>query len=190
MKKQIDKTISSSTDQVSTFNHKSPIQHQSISKINKHYKEFQHALHTLKVAVEELWHLELEHLSNHESVSSKLSNTKFEPQVPSIYSCRTILPISISETYQRKNETFSNINSPNIAHANPIVSTHKILPNQIDQSNIQSIPHTQKSTETFRSINKQQSESGSGDNSIKYCTKSAILHLKFRCSKHTHINKE
>ncbi|CAF1146115.1 unnamed protein product [Adineta steineri] len=186
MKKQIDKTISSSTDQISTFDHKSPIQHQSISKINKHYKEFQHALHTLKLAVEELWHLELDHLSNHESVSSKLSNTKFDTQVPSIYSCRTILPISISETYQRKNETFSNINSPNIAHANPIVSTHKILPNQIDQSNIQSIPHTQKSTETFRSINKQQSESGSGDNSIKYCTKSAILHLKFRCSKHTH----
>ncbi|CAF1382129.1 unnamed protein product, partial [Adineta steineri] len=119
MKKQIDKTISSSTDQISTFDHKSPIQHQSISKINKHYKEFQHALHTLKLAVEELWHLELDHLSNHESVSSKLSNTKFDTQVPSIYSCRTILPISISETYQRKNETFSNINSPNIAHANP-----------------------------------------------------------------------
>jgi hypothetical protein len=192
----IDKTISSN-DHNSTSDLLIPLRQQSIqsiNKISKHYKEFQYALYTLKIAAEDLWRLELEQLHNRKPISSNLSSTTFDLQVPSIYTCRTILPVA-SETLYSKNKISSSVNSPVILQPSPTTSNHKTIlskmgiKNKMDQSNIQSVPHKQKSKRTFVSRSKTQKQYESGDNSTKFWTKTALLHLKFLCSKHTHMEK-
>ncbi len=160
----------------------------SLGKINKHYKEFQHALNMLKISVEELWRLELEQLHNHESISPNSSNIRFDLQVPSIYTCRAVLPMT-SETVSSKNE---DVNSPTILQPSSTASIHETISNKMGikekmfQSNTQSISPKQKSTGSLLSISKKQRQYESGDNFTKYQTKTALLHLKFRCSKHLH----
>jgi len=164
----------------------------SVHKINKHYNEFQHALHMLKISVEELWRLELEQLHNHKSISPNSSNIRFDLQVPSIYTCRAVLPM-VSKIIPSKNQISSSVNSPIILQSSS--STAKIhetrsnkmgIKEKMFQSNTQYVSSKQKSTGSRLSISKKQKYSQSDDNFIKYWTKTAFLHLKFRCSKHIH----
>jgi len=164
-----------SNHQISTPNLGLPLRQpsvKSVHKINKHYNEFQHALHMLKISVEELWRLELEQLDNHKSISPNSSNIRFDLQVPSIYTCRTVLPM-VSEIIPSKNQISSRVNSP-------------IIKEKMFQSNTQSVSPKQKSTGSLLSISKKQKYSESNDKFTKYWTKTAFLHLKFRCSKHIH----
>jgi hypothetical protein len=184
----------SSNYQISTPNLGLPLRQESVkslNKVNKHYEEFQHALHMLKLSVEELWRLELEQLQNHKSISPNSSNIRFDLQVPSIYTCRAVLPI-VSETISSKNPVSSRINSSIILQPSSTTSIHETISNKMGikekmfQSNTQSISSKQKSTGSLLSRNKKQKQYESGDNVTKYSTKTALLHLKFRCSKHIH----
>ncbi|CAF2319897.1 unnamed protein product [Rotaria sp. Silwood2] len=146
----------------------------------------------LKISVEELWRLELEQLRNHELISSHPSNIRFDLQVPSTYTCRAVLPMT-SETQCSKNDIYSSVNSPIILHSSPTTSTHEIISNKMGikdkmfQSNIQSMFFQKsKPIDTHLSISKKQKRHGLEDNSMKFWTKKALLHLRFRCSQHLH----
>ncbi|UJR25129.1 hypothetical protein I4U23_006488 [Adineta vaga] len=128
-----------------------------------HYQNFQHALYTLKVAIEDLWRLELQQLNQHNSNTIDPSNAKLDLQVPSIYPCRTILPI---------------------ANDKPIVASKSIA-----NTKSQSISSQQKFKKTSSSISHKRRQYASGDNLMKHRRKNALLHIKFRCTKHTHINR-
>lgn len=165
---------------------------QSLHKINKHYNEFQHALYMLKTSVEELWRLELEQLRNNIPISPISSNIRFDLQVPSIYTCRAVLPMA-SETIHSENKiSSSRVNTPIILQPSPTPSTHEVVSNKMGikekmfQSNIQSVDRKKKTNRSLLSINKKQKQYGSGDNFTKYRSKTALLHLKFRCLKHMH----
>jgi hypothetical protein len=190
---KIGKTLPAS-NQISASNFDLPLKQQStqsLHKISKHYKEFQHALHMLKISVEELWRLELQQLRNNESISPISSNIKFDLQVPSIYTCRAVLPIA-SEIIYPKAKISSSINSSIMLQPSPTPSTHEIksikmgIKEKIFQSNIQSVDHKKKSTGSLHSISKKRRHYESGDNFTKYRKKTALLHLKFQCLKHMH----
>jgi hypothetical protein len=181
-------------DQLSTPDLRLPFRQQSIQslhKINTHYGEFHQALCMLKMSVEELWRLELEQLRDHKLTSQKPSNTIFDLQVPSIYTCRSVLPIA-SETTHLKNKISPTVESSIILHPSSIASTEEIASNKtaikdkMIKSSIQSLSNSRKSTRSLFSISKNQKQNEFVDNFKKYWTKTALLHLKFRCSKHTH----
>lgn len=165
----------------------------SSHKICKHFGDFQHALHMLKVSVGELRRLELEQLSNQKSTSPNSSNMRFDLQVPSIYTCRAVLPIA-SQIIPSQTQISSKISSPIIFQSNSTAPVPKIMSNKMgikekmsQQSNTSSVSSKQKSNRSLLSIpNKKQRRYESGDNFTKYSTKKALLHLKFHCSKHTH----
>ena len=121
-----------------------------------HYEEFQHALHTLKIAVEDLWRVELQQFNQHSAIPMDLSNAKLDLQVPSIYSCRTILP--------RADE--KNLCVPS---------------NSISDKNLQFMSSKK---EALRSLSKHPKHYISNDSAIKYRRKKALLRLKFQCPQH------
>jgi hypothetical protein len=185
---RVDETISSN-DQISTPNLLRQQSLQSLHKINKHYKEFQHALHMLKISVEELWRLELKQLHNNKSISPNPSNIRFNLQVPSIYACRAVLPM-VNETIPLENKISSSINSPNVLQPTPTASLDETMSNKTETkekmspSSTQSIFPQQNSTRSLLSISKKRKQYESSDKFTKYWSKTALLHLKFRCSKH------
>ncbi|CAF1240884.1 unnamed protein product [Adineta ricciae] len=121
-----------------------------------HYEEFQHALYTLKIAIEDLWRVELQQFDQHSAIPMNLPNGKLDLQVPSIYSCRTILP--------RANE--KNLYVP---------------PNAISDKNLQSMSLKK---EALHSLSKHSRHYVSNDSPIKNRRKKALLHLKFQCPQH------
>ncbi|CAF1187049.1 unnamed protein product [Rotaria sordida] len=141
----------------------------------------------LKISVEELWHLELEQLRNHESISSYSSNIQFDLQVPSTYTCRAVLPMA-SEIQCSKNDIISSVNSSFILQPSPTASNHEIISNKmrIKDKIFQSISQKSKFIDTFHLKSKKQKRHEFNDNIIKFWTKKALLHLKFQCSQHMH----
>ncbi|CAF0756766.1 unnamed protein product [Rotaria sp. Silwood1] len=141
----------------------------------------------LKTSVEELWCLELEQLHNQKSISPCLSNIRFDLQVPSIYTCRAVLPIA-SETLCSKNDIYSSVNSPIIYQPSLTASTHETISNKmgIKTKMFQSIFEKPKPINTHLAVGKKHKRYGFYDDSMKFWPKKGLLHLKFRCSQHTH----
>ena len=163
----------------------------SLSKIKNHYSEFQHALNMLKASVEELWRLELEQLQNHQSTPVDISNITFNLKVPSIYTCRAVLPMA-SETVHLENEDASNVHSPMSSPVTPVASIQDAHSNKMNTqenmlpSNSQTTSSKWKTAQSLLSPNKNQRQSGSSKTFTKYCRKTALLHLKVRCLKRVH----
>ena len=162
---------------------------QPLHKIHKHYKEFQYALNALKVSVEELWLLELDQLRDHGSISVHSSNLQFDFQVPSTYACRSILPVT-SGALCLENRIASNVNAPTICQSRSKSSIHETVSNKmriIDnvlRPKIQYDSYKQKPTRTPLAVNKKRRRSRSNSIFTKYWINKALLHLKFRCSRH------
>jgi hypothetical protein len=174
----------SSHKQISTPNLRLPLRQQSVKslyKIKNHYREFQHALNMLKASVEELWRLELAQLQNHESIST---NIIFDLQVPSIYNCRAVLPMA-SETIPLETKDTASVNSSIIVQSQEVVSNRMNIEDNRLQPSAQSVSTEQKSTKSFGSIDKKRRQYASDNNFTKYWRKTALLHLKFHCSKHS-----
>jgi len=174
----------SSHKQISTPNLRLPLRQQSVKslhKIKNHYREFQHALNMLKASVEELWRLELAQLQNHESIST---NIIFDLQVPSIYTCRAVLPMA-SETIPLETKDTASVNSSIIVQSQEVVSNRMNIEENRLQPSAQSVSTEQKSTKSFGSIDKKRRQYASDNNFTKYWSKTALLHLKFHCSKHS-----
>ncbi|CAF1166138.1 unnamed protein product [Adineta ricciae] len=121
-----------------------------------YYEDFQHALYTLKIAVEDLWRVELQQFNQHSAIPVNLSNAKLDLQVPSIYSCRTILPGAGEKSLC-------------------------VPPNAISDKNLQFMSSKE---EALRSLSKHPRHYVSNDSAIKNRKKKASLHLKFRCPQH------
>ncbi len=174
--------------QISIPNLRLPLRQQSVKslhKIKNHYREFQHALNMLKTSVEELWRVELAQLENHES------NIIFDLQIPSIYNCRAVLPMA-SETIPLEIKDTDNVNTPITLPSTPAASSiQEIVSNRMNieenrlQSSAQSISSKQKSIKSLGMIDKKRSQYASDNNFTKYGRKTALLHLKFHCSKHS-----
>lgn len=163
--------------------------------INEHYKDFQQALYMLKVSVEELWRLELNQLDKLSTRSEKSPNAIFDLQVPSIFPCRPVVPVQSQTTIQattvkKPSSTVTNLHirsrpSP-ISLSTPSPETRSTKSNpKVVRSMISSLLNKPKASQSSLLMSKKSKQRGSGDNSRKYCTKKAFLHLKFRCSKHT-----
>jgi hypothetical protein len=135
---------------------------------HEHYKEFQEALSMLKVSVEQVWRFELE------QIEEQRDKPGADWQVPSIYACRSVRP-TISETIPPKPEIASRSDTPIIEQPSPLTTSPSA-----------SLFQKQKSTESNFSAGRKSKRRGCGDQTIKYGTKKALLHLKFRCSKHMH----
>ena len=145
----------------------------SSSEPTDRYKEFQEALSMLKVSVEQVWRFELEQL--HEQGK----NSGVDCQVPSIYSCRSVLPM-ISETIPSIPKKASRSDTPVVGplpNATPVKTPSS---KQIIQFS------RQKSTATHFSAGRKSKQLGFGDQVIRYGTKKALLRLKLRCAKHMH----
>ena len=158
------------------------------SKVNKHYQDFQYTLNMLKTSVEELWQFEVDQLHRHQNTSSNSSNTKINTDVPSIYNCRPVLPID-NEIVEVKKPIQSVSNSVIVMHypsSETVNTINDIKPKSlISQSSSQPISSKDKSTKSLISIGKKRRQHDRGDNTARCSTKKALLHLRFRCSKHT-----
>ena len=162
---------------------------QPLSPTNKHYEQFQQALYMLKVSVEELWQLELEQLRNHPCGPRDLLKPTFDLQIPSIYSCRAVLPMA-SQTIHSKLTVASSASTPLIQQPSPAAEPYESLATKMRPNDEMIQPETsplfdeRRSTESVRSIRKKQKRYASGDKLNKQCRKKAFLHLNFRCPKH------
>ena len=163
----------------------------SSHKMDNHYREFQHALNMLKASVEELWRLELEQLQDHGSTPVSISNIKFDLQVPSIYTCRAVLPM-VSEAVHLENKDIADIHSPMTSPTTPVASIQDNLSNKMNTqendlpSNSQTTSSKWKSAQSILPSNKKRREHRSTKKFTKYWRKTALLHLRFRCLKPVH----
>ena len=168
--------------QISIPNLPLPLRQQSVKSLDKtknHYREFQHALNMLKTSVEELWRLELAQLQKQQSISPNTSNIIFDLQVPSIYSCRAVLPMA-SETIPLEIKDTVSFNSPITLPPTPVTSIQEIGL----QSSARSISSKQTSVKSLGLKDKKRNQYESGDHFTKYGEQTALLHLRFQCSKH------
>jgi hypothetical protein len=160
--------------------------------IHKHYKEFQQALYMLKVAVEELWRVELEQLCSYRSKSTEMSQQTFNLQVPSIYSCRSVLPVTSETNYStRKTSTCEHTSTIDQSRSRPsldrIQSCHTDLTDRTIDATNQLLLDKSKTLQSRISNSKRKAKQTRPDDDLaRDSTKTALLHIKFRCSKHMH----
>ena len=144
---------------------------------HEHYKEFQEALSMLKVSVEQVWRFELE------KIHEQRDQSGLHWQVPSIYACRSVLPIPSKPKIASRSDMLV-VEQPTALTASPLIKEPSSK--QIVKSTTASLFSKQKSAESNLSGGRKSKRRGFSDQMAKYGTKKALLHLKFRCAKHTH----
>lgn len=144
---------------------------------HEHYKEFQEALSMLKVSVEQVWRFELEKIQDQRDQSG------LGWQVPSIYACRSVLPIPSKPKIASRSDMLIVEQSSALA-TSPLIEEPSSK--QIVKSTTASFFPKQKSAESNMSAGRKSRGRGFGDQMAKYGQRKALLHLKFRCAKHTH----
>ena len=155
-----------------------------------HYNQFFVALRLLKSSIEELWCLELRQLDPNQKETRGISKPPINIEIPSIYSCRNILPL-MSETncVEVKSSITMKTPSPSCSSMR-YESVNSIRPNEniIKQKTSRFPHHSSLGKEKIRlsrfDTSKKRKKLESNDKFNKNCKEKALLHLNFRCARH------